>query len=251
MSGRLDGTVAVVTGAGRGLGAEIALALAEAGADVVLAARTGDQLAAVARHVGALGRRALPVVTDVTDSAQAQRLMDAAVDRLGRLDVLVNNSGVVLGTSLLDTADDDWDQVIATNVRGTFLCTRAAGRHLVPARSGKVINMASNFAFSGAAGHSAYCASKGAIVAFTRAMAVEWAPYGIQVNALAPGYVATDMNAAARADPDLSARIVRQIPARRFGEAREVAPWAVLLASPESDFMTGETIVIDGGQLAR
>lgn len=243
--------VAVITGASRGIGAEIALAFASAGADVALAARGGERLAAVAGQVEDLGRRALPVPTDVTDSAQADRLIDTVVGTLGRLDVLVNNSGVVHGTSLLDTTDDDWDRVIATNLRGTFLCTRAAGRHLVPARAGKVINMASNFAFTGIAGHGAYCASKGAIVAFTRAMAVEWAPYDIQVNALAPGYVATELNAAARADPELSARIVRQIPARRMGEPAEIAPWAVLLASSVSDFMTGETIVIDGGQLAR
>jgi len=248
---RLDGRVAVVTGAGRGIGRSIALALAGAGADVVLAARSADQLEQVASDVGALGRRALPVSTDVTRAEQIERLVDATIDGFGRIDVLVNNSGVLRSRELLDTSDDEWDLVFDTNLRGAVLATRAAGKHLVAQGSGKVINVASHFAFKGVAQHAAYCASKAALVAFTRCMAIEWARHNIQVNALCPGYFATDLNADLRADEATLDRMVRGIPARRIGDPNELGPWAVLLASSASDFMTGEAIVVDGGQVAR
>ncbi len=247
----LEGKVAVVTGAGRGLGRAMALALAEAGADVALAARSGDQLATVAAEVEALGRRALAVPTDVTDAEAVQSLVDTTVAELGGLHVLVNNSGVIDSTPLLEQEPEAWDRVLTTNVRGTYLATRAAGAHLVAQGSGKVVNIASNFAFTGVADHAAYCASKAAVVGFTRAMAVEWARHGVQVNALAPGYFATDMNAALRADPDAEAKVLRAVPARRMGRPDELSAWLVLLAGPASDFMTGETIVVDGGQTAR
>ncbi len=247
----LLGKVAVVTGAGRGLGRAMAVALADAGADVALAARSRDQLDTVGAEIEQRGRRALVVPTDVTDAAAVQHLVDTTVATLGGLDVLVNNSGVIDSTPLLEQDPAVWDRIMDTNVRGTYLATRAAGAHLVAQGSGKVVNIASNFAFAGVPGHAAYCTSKAAVVAFTRAMAVEWARYGVQVNALAPGYFATDMNADLRADPDALARVLRAVPARRMGEAEELAAWLVLLAGPASDFMTGETIVVDGGQTAR
>lgn len=247
----LEGKVAIVTGAGRGLGRAMAVALADAGADVALAARSKDQLDAVAEEVGLRGRRAIAVPTDVTDADAVQRLVDATVGGLGGLDILVNNSGVIDSTPLLEQEPEAWDRVLTTNVRGTYLATRAAGARMVAQGSGKVVNIASNFAFTGVANHAAYCASKAAVVAFTRAMAVEWARYGVQVNALAPGYFATDMNAALRADPDALAKVLRAVPVRRMGQPEELAAWLVLLAGPASDFMTGETIVVDGGQTAR
>ena len=247
----LAGKVAIVTGAGRGLGRAMAVALAAAGADVALAARSGDQLRAVAGEVEELGRRALAVPTDVTDADAVGALVEATVTGLGRLDVLVNNSGVIDSTPLLEQEPSAWDRVLDTNVRGTYLATRAAGAHLVRQRSGKVVNIASNFAFAGVADHAAYCTSKAAVVAFTRAMAVEWARYGVQVNALAPGYFETDMNAELRGDPDLLAKVLRAVPARRMGQPAELADWLVLLAGPASDFMTGQTVVVDGGQTAR
>lgn len=247
----LSGKVAVVTGAGRGLGRAMALALAHAGADVALAARSKDQLEEVAAEVEGLGRRALPVPTDVTDAYSVQGLADAVVAHLGRVDVLVNNSGVVDSMPLLEQAPEEWDRVIATNLRGTFLATRAIGAHLVAQRSGKVINVASNFAFMGIAQHAAYCASKAGVLAFTRSVAVEWAAHGVQVNALAPGYFATSLNTELRSVPDALARVLKAIPARRMGEPDELGAWLVLLAGSASDYMTGETIVIDGGQAAR
>ncbi|KMS69323.1 SDR family NAD(P)-dependent oxidoreductase [Prauserella rugosa] len=247
----LAGKTAIVTGAGRGLGRAMAVALADAGADVALAARSKDQLDTVAEEVTRRGRRAMAVPTDVTDADAVRNLVDRTVDHFGHLDVVVNNSGVIDSRPLLEQDHATWDRVVDTNLRGTYLVTRAAGEHLVAQGSGKVVNVASNFAFKGIANHAAYCASKAAVVAFTKAMAVEWAPHGVQVNALAPGYFATDLNADLRADPDALAKVVRAVPARRMGEAPELASWLVLLAGPASDFMTGEAIVIDGGQTAR
>jgi NAD(P)-dependent dehydrogenase (short-subunit alcohol dehydrogenase family) len=247
----LAGQVAVVTGAGRGIGRTAVLTLAAAGADVVLAARSVDQLERVAEEVRDRGRQALVAPTDVTDVAAVDDLAARTIAAFDRVDVLVNNSGIVASTPLLEQDPDEWDAIHATNVRGTYLVTRAIGRHLVDQGHGKVINVASNFAFAGVPGHTAYCSSKAAVVAFTRALAVEWARHGVQVNGLAPGYVATDLNAEVRADPDLHDRILKAVPARRMAEADELAPWLLLLASPASDFMTGETIVLDGGQTAR
>jgi 2-deoxy-D-gluconate 3-dehydrogenase len=249
--GQLSGRVAVVTGAGRGLGRSMALALAAAGADVALAARSADQVRAVADEVDALGPRGLAVPTDVTDPQAVDDLARRTLDAFGRVDILVNNSGIIATKPLLEQSPAEWDAVYATNVRGTFLVTRAIGRHLVEQGHGKVVNVASNFAFAGVARHAAYCSSKAAVVAFTRCMAIEWARHNVQVNALAPGYFPTELNAELRADRDALARVTRAIPARRMGELEELVPWLVLLAGPASDFMTGETIVIDGGQVAR
>jgi NAD(P)-dependent dehydrogenase (short-subunit alcohol dehydrogenase family) len=247
----LDGKVAIVTGAGRGLGRAMAEALADAGARVSVAARTRTELDAFVDEQAALGREALACPTDITDADAVNHLVDSTVDKFGRLDVLVNNSGIVATTPLLEQEPEEWDRVIATNLRGVYLATRAAGRYMVPARSGKVVNIASNFALQGVANHAAYSASKAGVIAFTKTMAIEWARYGIRVNALAPGYFATPLNADMRADPETTERVVKAIPARRMGEPEEIKPWLLLLAGDASDFMTGETIVIDGGHSVR
>jgi 2-deoxy-D-gluconate 3-dehydrogenase len=244
----LAGKVAVVTGAGRGIGRSLALALALAGADLVLVARSPDELDAVAKEIEALGRRALAVPTDITDEVAVEHLADHTVEVFGQVDVLVNNSGILATRALLDQPAAEWDAVHATNVRGTFLATKAIGRHLVGQGHGKVVNVASNFAFKGIPLHAAYSSSKAAVVAFTRCMALEWARSNVQVNALAPGYVETDFNAEARADEVTYGRILKGVPARRMARPDELGSWLVQLAGPASDFMTGSVVVIDGGQ---
>ena len=218
---------------------------------MTVASRTAAELDAFVAEVEAAGGKALACPTDITDEAAVERMVAATVATFGRVDVIVNNSGIVASTPLLDQSAAEWDLVLATNLRGTFLATRAAGRHMVAQGAGKVINVASNFALQGVANHAAYSASKAAVIGFTRSMAIEWARSGVQVNAIAPGYFATPLNAELRADADATAKVVRAIPARRMGEPDELTPWLLLLASGASDFMTGEVIVIDGGQAVR
>ncbi|MFC9551393.1 SDR family NAD(P)-dependent oxidoreductase [Rhodococcus sp. NPDC056960] len=247
----LEGKVAIVTGAGRGLGRSMAHALVEAGAAVTVAARTGTELDSFVEEVKAAGGQALACPTDITEEASVERMVEATIETFGRADILVNNSGIVATTPLVEQSAEEWDRVVATNLRGTYLATKVVGRHLLAQKSGKVVNIASNFALQGVANHAAYSASKAGVIAFTRSMAIEWARYGIQVNAIAPGYFATALNAEMRDDADALASVVRAIPARRLGEPDELKPWLLLLAGGDSNFMTGEVIVIDGGQSVR
>lgn len=251
MSTPLKGKVALITGAGRGLGRQMAEALSDAGAHLVVAARTTAQIDDFAASVRARGRQALAVPSDVTDQKSVDLLVDRTLEHFGRVDILINNSGVVDTTTLLAQEPADWDRVVDTNLRGVYLMTRTVGRHLVAQGSGKVINVASNFALMGVSHHAAYAASKAGVIAFTKSMAIEWARHDIQVNALAPGYFATDINADLRRDEAATRAVLRRIPARRMGRPEELSPWAVLLAGPASDFMTGQTLVIDGGQSAQ
>ncbi len=246
----LAGKVAIVTGAGRGLGRAIARALADAGAQVALSGRDEARLADVAGEIKKLGRVGEVVPADVTDRDAVEALVAQTVERLGGVDILVNNAGVVVERPLLEMTEEDWDAIFDTNVRGTFLCTRAAGRVLTKQRAGKVINIASYTGFIGMANLAAYCASKAALVQLTKALAVEWAPHNVQVNAIAPGFFETEMNAEFRSNASELDRALKRIPARRAGRPEELGPLAVLLASSASDYMTGETIVIDGGQIA-
>lgn len=248
----LAGRVAVVTGASRGLGRAIALAFAENGADVALAARSTRDLDDTAQDVQARGTRALVVPTDVRNYGEVDALMQRAVAELGRLDIVVNNSGVVTVAPLTELAPADWQTMLDVNLTGTFNGCKAAAPHLIARRAGKIINLSSVMAGVGLSGYAAYGATKGAVIALTRALGVEWARHNVQVNAIAPGWFATDMSAPAFGgdNPEVSERLLRDIPARRIGRPEEIGPLAVYLASAASDFMTGQTIFLDGGHTA-
>jgi 2-deoxy-D-gluconate 3-dehydrogenase len=249
--GPLHGRVAIVTGGGRGLGRAIAMALARAGADVAVAGRGMEALDETAAELVRGGRRALAVQTDVTSEQDCELLVARTVERLGRVDALVANAGVLQAGALLESPAEAWRRVVDTNLTGTYLCARAVGPRFAAQRSGKLIVISSMWAYRGVAGFVSYCASKAGLTGFTRALAVEWAPLGVQVNAIAPGYFETDINVAARADDRTREAMLRQIPAGRMGHPDELGPLAVFLSSAASDFMTGETIVMDGGQTAR
>ena len=247
---QLDGRVAIVTGASRGLGRSIALALAEAGADVAVGARSEKELAETASAIEGRGRRAVAVPTDVTVYAQVEILMERTVAALGRLDIVVNNSGIATVVPLAEMPPEDFRRSLEVNLVGVFNGCRAAAARLIAQKSGKIVNLASMLGAAGLAGYTAYSASKGGVIALTRALAVEWARHNIQVNAMAPGWFVTDMNSQAFDDPRIRERLLRDVPARRTGKLEEVGPLAVYLASSASDYMTGQTVFLDGGHSA-
>jgi 3-oxoacyl-[acyl-carrier protein] reductase len=242
----LSGKAALVTGASRGVGRACALALAEAGADVtVVYHRDAEGAAATAAEIEALGRQAVTAAADVRSSEEVERLLGGHRSVFGRLDVLVNNAGVS-GEGLVGSLSDDaWQQVVDVNLTGAFLCTRAALPMMLPAGAGKIVNVASVVAARASPGQASYAASKGGLMAFTRATAVELAGKGIQVNVVVPGLIVEGMSARARGR--YRERVLERIPAKRLGEAWEVAAAVVYLASSAADYITGQSIVIDGG----
>jgi NAD(P)-dependent dehydrogenase (short-subunit alcohol dehydrogenase family) len=234
---RLAETIAIVTGSARGIGRAIALALASEGADLVRADRLGDSLPAVAEEIRALGRRALAQPADVSDAAQVQRLVADTVATYGRVDVLVNNAGtIVLPGGILETSPEAWDTMMATNARSVFLCSRAVLPHMLARRRGKIVNVASTAGLRPLPNRAAYCASKYAVVGFTRALALDLRPHGIAVNAICPGAVDTPLTAYARPDADRSAWL-------RPGDVADVA---VFLASVDARGMTGAVVEVAG-----
>ena len=239
-----------MTGASRGLGRAIAVALAGAGASVALAARSKPDLEETARLVEAAGARAAVIPTDVASYPAVEALMKGAVEQLGGLDIVVNNSGIVRPKPLAETSTEDWHAVLDVNLTGVFHGCRAAAAHLIAQRSGKVINLASVLGAVGLPGYAVYGATKGGVIALTRTLGVEWARHNIQVNAIAPGWFVTEMNEMAFADPRINERLTRDIPMRRTGRIEEIGPLAVFLASAGSDFMTGQTVFLDGGHSA-
>jgi len=240
----------VITGASRGLGRAIAVALADAGADVALAARSKSALEETAHLAARAGRRAVVAPTDVARYAEVDTLVQRTVRELGRLDIVVNNSGVARVAPLAEMTPEDWRFMLDVNLTGVFNGCRAAAPHLIAQKSGKVINVASVLGQVGLPGYTIYAATKGGVIALTRALGVEWARHNVQVNAIAPGWFATDMTHDAFANPKISERLTRDIPARRLGQPEEIGPLAVYLASGSSDFMTGQTLFLDGGHSA-
>ena len=244
----LTGRVALVTGASRGIGRAVALALGAAGAVVACCARSAEQVEATAAELSGIGGRARGFRLDVTRRNEIDTVVADVGAALGPIDILVNNAGITLDKGTVDVTDEEWDDVLATNLTSMFKLARAVVPGMIEQRRGKIINIGSMYGKIGVPRYAAYCASKAAVEALTRSLAVEWARHGIRVNCLAPGYVNTDIPREAMADEKLRTLFLSRVPARRIGEPEEVATLAVYLASAASDFMTGQTIYLDGGQ---
>jgi NAD(P)-dependent dehydrogenase (short-subunit alcohol dehydrogenase family) len=246
----LTGKTAVVTGGGSGIGLAISKGLAEAGANVVPTGRRSEQVRAAASAIEAIGRRSLVQTCDVTDEASLQTLLRLVSAEFGSVEVLVNSAGRTKRMPTVDVPDSDWNGILETNLNGTLRACRVFGRHMVERRYGRIINIGSLASLVGLYEVAAYCASKGAVAALTRALAVEWAQSGVCVNAIAPGVVRTDLNSALLDGTDRGREFLLRTPMRRFGKVEELAGAAVFLASDAASFVTGHLLVVDGGFLA-
>jgi 2-dehydro-3-deoxy-D-gluconate 5-dehydrogenase len=245
----LTGRVAVVTGANTGIGQGLAIALAAAGADVALVGRSpADE---TAERVRAAGRRAAIIGADLSAIAPVQEVVDRTIGELGGLDILVNNAGIIRRGDPLEFSEEDWDAVIDTNLKSVFFLCQAAARHMVTKGRGKIINIASMLSFQGGIRVPSYTASKSGVAGLTKLLANEWAPKGINVNAIAPGYIATNNTAALQADELRNRQILDRIPAGRWGKPSDLAGAVVFLASGASDYVQGHILAVDGGWLAR
>ena len=247
----LAGKKALVTGASRGIGEVIAVAFAQAGADVALAARTEAGLAGTAAAVRAAGRQAVVIPADLTSRDAAENVVKVALEELRQLDIVVNNAGgSSFAVPFLDTRQSGWDKVIRLNLDSTMWICQAAGPHLLARGTGCVINVASVAGLAGAPFLASYGAAKAAVVNLTKTLAIEWGRSGVRINALCPGWTATDLNRAMWDTPDGGAATIANVPMARWGRAEEMAGPAVFLASDASSFMTGQVLAIDGGQTA-
>jgi len=247
LSLNLDGKTAVVTGANRGLGKAISLALAKAGANVVCAARSEKELQEVTEEIKSYGRQTMHVVVDISKPKEVEELVERSVNKFGSVQILVNNAGIFLTRPVLETTEEEWRKTIDINLTGTFLCTKAFGRQMIANEYGKIINISSSFGLVGVSSHSAYCATKAALIELTKCLAIEWAKYNINVNSIAPGFFDTTMASQVYSVQKLKDVTLASIPLKRIADPKELGALAVYLASPASDYMTGETIVIDGG----
>ena len=246
----LTGKAALVTGASRGLGQAMALALAEAGCDLAVNARSADSLAEVSKKIQRLGRKAVIVAGDVSEEAQVEQAIAATLKAFGRIDVLVNNAGVWEGSFLVRLKKEDWDRVLKVNMAGAYLVAKAVGKVMLKQKSGKIINISSISGFKPFQQSMAYAATKAAVIQMTKVIAMELGPAGIRVNAIAPGFFDTDMTRRYQ-DADAKATLeayTARIPLRKRGQPEDLSGLIVFLASTASDHITGQTIVIDGGE---
>ncbi|MFI5058422.1 MAG: SDR family NAD(P)-dependent oxidoreductase [Candidatus Acidiferrales bacterium] len=247
----LNGQVALVTGAARGLGRAISLALAHAGADVALGLRDVNTGSGLAREIEKMGRKTLPLQMDVLHLDQISRAVEDAVKHFGRLDILVNNAGLGPSNLAQDAREEDFDLTVAVNLKGTFFASQAAGRVMIRQKSGRIINLSSQAGFVALPTESVYCMTKAGISHLTKCLAVEWGKYNITVNAVAPTFIHTPGTEEALADPNSRAEVIAQIAGlHRIGEPMDVAGAVVFLASPAASLITGHTILVDGGWTA-
>jgi 2-deoxy-D-gluconate 3-dehydrogenase len=248
---RLDGKVALVTGASRGIGRGVAVAFAEAGADVALAARTAADLEATASQIRALGRRALVIPTDVTDRTQIAAMVRRTVAELGGLDVLVPAAGIPNRKPTVELTDEDYARVFDTNIKGVLFTCAEAGQHFLAQGSGSIVNICSLTTTFGFPGRALYGSTKGAVGQLTKSLAVEWGPRGVRVNAVAPGWIVTELSRGALSDPELRGTIVGRTPLGRLGEVDDVVGTVVFLASDAAAFVSGVIVGVDGGYVAK
>lgn len=243
----LEGKVALVTGAARGIGKACALALAEAGADVVLGLRDCSTGLDVVQQIQEMGRKAMPVQMDVTRLSDINRAVDGAMQAFGRIDILVNNAGVGRTKPVEQVTEDDFDYIISVNLKGTYFTAQAVGKIMIKQRQGRIINLGSQAGAIALSTSSVYCLTKAGIAHMTRCMALEWAPYNILVNCVAPTFIETPGTERELSDPENKKSIIRRIPLGRIGDVTEVAGPVVFLASPAASLITGATLVVDGG----
>jgi 2-deoxy-D-gluconate 3-dehydrogenase len=248
---KLDGKVALVTGASVGLGQAMALALAEAGADVIAHCHFDGEAAETCSQIEQLGRRTHSVSGDMADKNVPKKLIDEIVEKFGRIDILINNAGMIRRAPAVDFSDEDWSTVLEVNLSSVFRLSQAAGRQMIEQGAGKIVNIASLLSFQGGITVPAYTASKSGVAGLTKAFANEWAKHNINVNAIAPGYMATNNTTALRADENRNRQILERIPAGRWGNADDLAGAAVFLSSAASDYLQGHIMVVDGGWMAR
>ncbi|KKK39599.1 3-oxoacyl-ACP reductase [Mesobacillus campisalis] len=245
---KLEGKVALVTGASRGIGREVALELAREGANVAVNyAGSEAKAAAVAEEIRSLGREAVVIQADVSDADSVEGMVKQTIEAFGRLDILVNNAGITKDNLLMRMKESDWDEVININLKGVFLCTKAVTRQMMKQRSGRIINMSSIVGVSGNAGQANYVAAKSGVIGLTKTTAKELASRGITVNAVAPGFITTDMTD--KLNEETKNEMLKQIPLARLGEPIDIARTVVFLASEDSRYMTGQTLHVDGGMV--
>jgi 2-deoxy-D-gluconate 3-dehydrogenase len=246
----LTGKVAVVTGGDKGLGQGMALALAQAGADVAIVSRSGHHQATL-DAMAALGRRGCGITADLSSLAPIEGIVNQTLEQFGRFDILVNNAGIIRRAAALETTVEDWQAVLDVNLNAVWALSQAAARVMAKQGGGKIINIASLLSFQGGIRVPAYTAAKHAVAGLTKAFANEWAGQGVNVNAIAPGYMATDNTEALRNDPERSRQIMERIPAGRWGSPDDLAGAVVFLAAPASNYIHGHVLVVDGGWMAR
>ena len=244
---RLKDRVALVTGGARGIGKAIAIAFAKEGADIVIADVNQQEAEITAKEIEAMGRKALALSMDVTDFKKVEDALNKILDKFGKVDILVNNAGITKDTLILRMGDAEWDAVLSVNLKGTFNCTKAVSRPMIKQRYGKIVNIASIIGIIGNPGQANYAASKAGIIALTKTAAKELASRSINVNAVAPGFIQTEMTA--KLPEDLKDKMKQSIPMDKFGTPEDVAAVCLFLASEESAYITGQTIVVDGGMV--
>lgn len=239
--------VALVTGAGKGLGKSMALALSESGAHVVVVSRTLPDIEATAKEIQENGGKSLPIAVDVTKEEGVVRMVETILREFKTIDILVNNVGTFIGGPLLESSIEDWHKMLEINLTSTYLCSKVVGKHMVERQNGKIINISSALGIFGARESGAYCASKGGVIQLTKALAIEWAKYNINVNSIAPYSLETEKTSTMLEDEKVKKALISKIPLSRIGQPSDVSGTVVFLASKASDYITGQVIFVDGG----